>query len=234
MWRKAWTLLFIAPSLLPAYVTGSATEKWGDPVFGTPGGTVTWSIAPAGPGVGGYPYVSLDSFVPDGFASHLQWAFDQWSAVANIQFVQVPDNGAPVATDPDAGVIRITGIHLPAGTDVLAQTSGPIGPLSESQFAFASTLRFSDNFVWSFSDGQGYNFDRVALHEVGHLLGLQHTPASTPGVMNLYYGTALPLGLLADDIAGAQFLYGAPVPEAGLSYLTALLVLALATAVRKS
>lgn len=192
---------------------GLPNEKWGEPVFGTPGGLVTWSIIPGGPGIGGFPYIPLDSFLPPGYESELQWAFAQWSAVANIQFQEVSDNGASVATSPDAGVIRFAGIELPIGAGILAQTAGPIGTFYESQFGFCSTTRFTSNVLWSYSDGgPGYNFDRVALHEIGHLLGLGHEQ-DVPSIMNVYYSESLPLGLQADDIAGAQFIYGATVPE---------------------
>jgi hypothetical protein len=52
--------------------------------------------------------------------------------------------------------------------------------------------------------GPGYNFDRVALHETGHLLGLGEEQ-NVPSIMNVYYSESLPLGLQAGDIAGAQF-----------------------------
>jgi len=173
---------------------------------------VTWSIIPGGLGIGGYPYIPLDTFLPPGYEKQLQWAFAQWSAVANIQFQEVSDNGASVATSPDAGVIRFAGIELAIGAGVLGQTAGPIGTYYESQNAFNSTTRFTSNVLWSYSDGgPGYNFNRVALHEIGHLLGLGHEQ-DVPSIMNVYYSESLPLGLQADDIAGAQFIYGAAVP----------------------
>src|SRR6185295_8760608 len=199
-----------APSLLNAYVIGPSTEKWGAPILGTPGGLVTWSIIPGTaeilPGYP-YPYVPLDTFAPLDYAVHLQWAFDQWSAVANIQFQQVPDSGAGVATTPDAGVVRFSGIDG-ISSEILAFTVGPIGPFYEAQFAYNSTVRFNSDITWSYSDtGPEYNFDRVALHEIGHALGLGHEQ-DVPSIMNVFYSTNLPLGLQPDDIAGAQFLYG--------------------------
>ena len=197
-----------------AYIIGSPYEKWGEPVYGTPGGIVTWSIAPASPGVGQFPYIALDSFLPPGYESHLEWAFAQWSAVANVQFQEVPDHAGAIATYPDAGVIRFAGIELAIGAGILAQTAGPVGTYHEAENFFNSTTRFTSNVGWSYSDsGPGYNFDRVALHEIGHLMGLGHEQ-NVPSIMNLYYNTGLPLGLQPDDVAGAQFIYGpATVPE---------------------
>jgi hypothetical protein len=216
--RLAFVCCLLAWRPLFAYEVAASSEKWGAPVFGTPGGVVTWSITPGTATAAGYPYVPLDTFLPSGYEAHLQWAFAQWSAVSNIQFQEVSDNGAAIATTPNAGVIRISGIALDSASGVMAQTSGPIGPESEAAFAYASTVRFTSTLPWSYSDnGPGYNFDRVALHEIGHLLGLQHE-TSIPALMNPTYSTALALGLQADDSAGAQFIYGpvggsSPAPE---------------------
>jgi hypothetical protein len=195
------------------YQIGTEYEKWGSPIFGTPGGVVTWSIVPGGASVAGYPYISLDSFLAPGYEEGLRWAFAQWSAVANIQFREVPDNGEAFATTPDAGVIRLGGIDLGPGSGVLAQTAGPIGSFYESVNPFNSTTRFTSNYVWTYSDNSGgYNFNRVALHEIGHLLGLGHEP-NVSSIMNYPYNEGLPLGLQPDDIAGIQFIYGSAVPE---------------------
>ncbi len=208
-------LLTLTTLRLEAYVVGPPSEKWGDPVFGTPGGIVTWSIIPGGTAPGGYSYVPLNTFLPPGYEAQLQWAFAQWSAVANIQFVEVPDNGASVATTPDAGVLRIGGYDVAPGAGILAFTSGPIGTAAEAIFAWDSTTLFAtaSDIPWSFSDNNGYNFDRVALHEIGHLIGLGHEQ-SVPSIMNAFYSTALPIALQPDDVTGAQFLYGAATTAA--------------------
>lgn len=60
------------------------------------------------------------------------------------------------------------------------------------------------------------DFQSLLLHELGHAIGLAH-PAfdgSCP-VMRVHFNCLGKINRLldADDIAGAQFLYGAPVPE---------------------
>jgi hypothetical protein len=51
----------------------------------------------------------------------------------------------------------------------------------------------------------------VALHEIGHLLGLAHSQ-DTNAIMYAYYAEDRN-ALRADDIAGVQSLYGAPTEE---------------------
>lgn len=71
---------------------------------------------------------------------------------------------------------------------------------------------FNSNFFWSEGNDGGYNILAVALHEIGHSIGLGHAG----GVMNPYYTGNTELD--ADAIAGARFLYGdktESVPESG-------------------
>lgn len=73
-----------------------------------------------------------------------------------------------------------------------------------------SDVIFNSRFDWSIYDGprrQRIDFRRVALHELGHVLGLGHETTAdaimAPKIGDLYE-------LTADDIAGATLLYGAP------------------------
>ncbi len=62
----------------------------------------------------------------------------------------------------------------------------------------------------------------VALHEVGHALGLDHLEITVPNaVMNPTYGGARRL-LSQDDINGIQSLYGIPEPSTLLLSLLGL------------
>lgn len=78
------------------------------------------------------------------------------------------------------------------------------------------------NPVWTWDSYRGpraahperFDMRRVALHELGHVLGLDHPDEDTPpqsvvAIMNSRVSNTLD-ALQTDDIAGAQALYGAP------------------------
>jgi hypothetical protein len=70
---------------------------------------------------------------------------------------------------------------------------------------------FNDAESWDVYDGAArasFDFRRVALHELGHVLGLGHEE-SNPAIMQPTIGDNY--NLLADDIAGVQTLYGTSV-----------------------
>ena len=75
---------------------------------------------------------------------------------------------------------------------------------------------FNSTYPWNsypgplLNNGNGpFDFRRVAIHELGHTIGLADIDGTVPlaimdiDISNLY-------NLTSDDIAGAQFLYGAP------------------------
>ena len=72
--------------------------KWGDSTLGTAGGTITWSLAPAGSdvsafGVGDVDSVSGDSAFFCDFREAISQAFSDWSRFGNIEFIQTEDPG---------------------------------------------------------------------------------------------------------------------------------------------
>src|SRR3990172_11870528 len=75
--------------------------KWGPPEYGT-GATVTYSFA-TGDGYltdefqSGGRVVPLESSIPfskAGIEAEIRRAFDAWEAAANLEFVEIPDDGA--------------------------------------------------------------------------------------------------------------------------------------------
>lgn len=174
-------------------------EKWGSSVFGT-GATVTWSLRPTEPGPLGPNVTALEEFMPAGFEAELQSAFNSWSQVADVTFVQVPDTG------PNGSDIRIGGQNIDGLNGTLAFAYYP----TESNGVVAGDIFFDTSDPWDILPGAS-GFDlrqdvyQVATHEIAHSIGLRHSVGvpSIVGARNSGYR-----GLLPADIAGAQFIYG--------------------------
>ncbi len=186
------------------------------------------------------PQIITISFMPDGtnlggVASNLQSTFNsipslasQWKSIileaaqvwaqqTNINFMVVPDNGAPSGSglyqqgDPGFGDIRIGGCNF--GDNTLALTTQP-PPLNN--FSIAGDIMFNT--------GEGFNYHTtydlfsVAMHEFGHALGLYESSVYS-AVMYGYY-TGVKFGLAPDDIAGIQSIYSNNGPRTPDAYNT--------------
>jgi hypothetical protein len=202
---------------------------------GTPG-VVSWSIMPGGLPIFGFPGFE-DSHggmltgemggmlgSPVSLAEEIaaiSSAFDTWAAVCGLTVIgPIPDSGAPggALEGTGAGVadIRFAIIGGFESSSVLAHA---YSPGTEALYGVGGTimgdLHFNSEKDWvddpdDPDDGAFYDLETVALHEIGHSLGLLHS--DVPGsVMDASYDGGK-RELTADDIAGISFIYG-PVPE---------------------
>ena len=171
--------------------------KWGDTTLGTPSGTITWSV----------DYGDALNFAPGysqaDFDAALISAFDAWENVASIDFQMVPFG------DPADVVVGAASLGGAAGIAEYTFDGNP--GLSE---IFSGTVTFNSDLTWTpYGQPGGVDFYAVALHEIGHIIGLGHVN-DTSEIMNpVIYADDLGSG----DIAGAQYLYGrdpgnAPAP----------------------
>ncbi len=133
-----------------------------------------------------------------------------WEAVAGINLVQNGDDGEPIGSsndlqgDPTEGDIRIGG--YPMGLGTLATTYLP-PPLNTS--SIAGDIFFNTAQPWAI--GSTFDIETVALHEIGHALGMGHSAIENAVMYAEYNG--IKNSLNSDDIAGIQSIYGVRQPD---------------------
>ncbi|GII93449.1 matrixin family metalloprotease [Sinosporangium siamense] len=131
----------------------------------------------------------------------LKGAFDRWAAVTPLTFREVASEG-------DIRIGWYSGDHGDG-----AAFDGPHGVLAHCFYpppnggALAGDCHFDEAENWSINlPPNGIDLPTVALHEIGHGLGLAHS-ADPSAVMYAYYGGPR-RELAADDIAGIRSVYG--------------------------
>ena len=128
-------------------------------------------------------------------------AFAMWAAVANVKFREIADGER---SEIRLGLSRIDG-------------TGGIGGQAQSRTAggyrVGANIRYdSANYPRSSSVSRE-RFLRVALHEIGHALGLGHSPVTT-SIMYAFGNSTTTLQ--EDDIAGVRAIFGpsqGPLPR---------------------
>ncbi len=166
-------------------------DKWGAPVLQTPSGTLTW-------------YADLSELNIEGagnvsdFQTEIDEAFGLWQDVAAVTFVQSFTPGADITLS----VARLEEIAptLANIEDAAGLASRWLSPGTEVDRITSVEIWFDDDLNWSLDD----DFFKVAAHEIGHGIGLNHIHDPTQ-IMNPTVGVD---ELGNQDIAAAQALYG--------------------------
>ncbi|MBK8915954.1 MAG: choice-of-anchor D domain-containing protein [Phycisphaerales bacterium] len=176
--------------------------------------TLTYSFVPDGTSinVAGFGqadanviHSALDANFPGGrtaWKAQFRRAFDRWSALTNITFVEVSDDGATFPTSAGAlgarGDIRIAmrPLGAPLAVNFYPQFGGDMVLDSEDVELLCSA---TDNFR---------TLHNTLMHEQGHGLGLAHVmPQSGTKLMEPALNTGFD-GPQEDDIRAVQSIYG--------------------------
>lgn len=136
-----------------------------------------------------------------------------WAAASPLKFTEVARNQNPdiaidwrPANDPDHSMVGGVLAHadFPPGCSVVTQ-------------GLPKPLHFDDSeHLWVVGAvAGGFDVETVALHEFGHLLGLQHSNVAGSVMFPTVSSNFTKRSLTADDLGGIKALYPAGIPTPG-------------------
>ncbi|NWQ84303.1 MMP28 protein, partial [Columbina picui] len=128
-------------------------------------------------------------------------AFELWSNVSSLVFWEARDGPAD---------IRLTFFHGDHNDGLNNAFDGPGGALAHAFFPRRGEAHFDSAERWSLHSGKGRNLFVVVAHEVGHTLGLEHSPVKSALMSPYYKKLSKDFVLSWDDILAVQNLYGKP------------------------
>ncbi len=171
--------------------------KWGGSAGGSAGGIVTWSFAT----LAGRNYSFTSAIAQQAYRDAITAAFNLWESIANIDFQYD-------ATDSQSNDIRLGWDTIDGANGTVGQAITYYAPHSPYGINAWSEIRFDTAENWKVgSDTSGIDFFAVAVHEIGHTLGLEHSTNTT----SIMYPVVGAHTVSNNDISIIQALYGASI-----------------------
>ncbi|XP_048413191.2 matrix metalloproteinase-28 [Stegostoma tigrinum] len=128
-------------------------------------------------------------------------AFELWSNASPLTFWEVMDGPAD---------IRLAFYQGEHNDGIGNAFDGPGGALAHAFFPRRGEAHFDNDERWSLNRGKGRNLFIVTAHEIGHTLGLEHSPVKNALMSPFYKKLGRDFILSWDDKMAIQKLYGEP------------------------
>ncbi|XP_003968289.3 matrix metalloproteinase-28 isoform X1 [Takifugu rubripes] len=128
-------------------------------------------------------------------------AFQLWSNVSNLVFREASEGPA------DIRLAFYEGDHNDGTGNAF---DGPGGTLAHAFLPRRGEAHFDRAERWTLNGYKGHNLFMVAAHEIGHTLGLEHSPVRHALMSPYYRKLGRSLVPSWDDIVAVQQLYGKP------------------------
>ncbi|CAJ0942448.1 unnamed protein product, partial [Mesorhabditis belari] len=133
----------------------------------------------------------------------LHRAFNNWAAVSSLNFKEAsPEEKA------DIEIAFEKGRHSdPFPFD------GPDGIVAHAFYPRDGRLHFDADEEWTLNSQDGVNLYQTAVHEIGHLLGLEHSSDPRSAMYAAKRPFDADFGLADDDVRAIRKLFPAPPPS---------------------